>query len=80
MRLNLISLDRDAGKDSEVAERLRTEVDALSGGLPPDTALFELGRSLERQGEEDEARATFQRLVDDYPTSPHVTAARERLG
>lgn len=80
VRLNLISLDRDAGKDGEVASRLRSTVDSLTGGLPPDTALFELGLSLERDGAVDEARTTFQRLVDDYPTSPYVPEARERLG
>ena len=79
VRLNLISLDRDVGNASEVAERLRAGVDDGTGDLPPDVALYELGVTLEQQGEDTKARDAFQQLVDEYPNSPYVSEARQRL-
>lgn len=45
-----------------------------------DRALFLAGESEEKQGQPDRARVLYQAIVTDYPGSPLVTAARQKLG
>jgi TolA-binding protein len=47
--------------------------------LPRDTALYELGELFVAQRDTDRARLYFQKLADEFPTSPYVTRARQRL-
>jgi predicted negative regulator of RcsB-dependent stress response len=42
-------------------------------------ALYGLGRAHESQGQLDPARADYQKLIDEYPNSSLVSAAREHL-
>lgn len=77
-RANLISLDRQE-RPAELAEELQEMVDAGGGDLPADALLFELGQTLEAAGRADEANEVYQRLVDDFQTSPYASQARDRI-
>ena len=78
-RINLLHLDRSEGNGAEVAALLESELAKFGGGLPEDVMLYELGLTYEELGEAEQAEETFQRLVDEHPTSPYTGPARERL-
>jgi len=48
--------------------------------LPKDAILMELGKAYQAAGKTDEARKTFNQLVDEHPTSPYSAEARTALG
>ena len=50
-----------------------------SKGLPPDAALFKLGELFAAEGESDQARTYFERLLEEFPESPYLAGARQRL-
>ncbi len=79
VRVDLLELRREAGETEAVAAELRRQVESGDGGLPPDTALFELGKTLEMQGDASAAREAFQQLIDEHPSSPHAAEARRRV-
>jgi tetratricopeptide (TPR) repeat protein len=80
VRLDLISLERQAGKGEQLVADLRAAIESGSWGVPVDALLWELGVTLEQEGNGDAARDTFQRLLDEHPTSAFATRARERVG
>ncbi|UCG62409.1 MAG: tol-pal system protein YbgF [Candidatus Zixiibacteriota bacterium] len=43
------------------------------------SALYKVGRSQQELGKVDQAKATYQRVIDDYPGSLEDSQARERL-
>jgi TolA-binding protein len=47
--------------------------------LPKDAILMELARAYVRKGNQEEARKTFNQLVEDHPTSPYSAEARTEL-
>ena len=47
--------------------------------LPQDAILMELGRAYSLRGDLDDARTTFTRIIDEYPTSPYSAEARREL-
>jgi TolA-binding protein len=49
------------------------------GILPADAVLIQLGRTSERAGLTAEARAAYQRLVDEFPDSLFVPDAQQQL-
>ncbi len=58
-----------------------TELAASPGeDLPKDAILMELARAYEAAGRTEEARKTFNQLVDEHPTSPYSAEARAELG
>ncbi len=63
------------------ANRLTTMVDQYPLFSQADEGLWMLGDSYERMGDrfEDKAASAYARIVKDYPLSPHVDAAREKL-
>ncbi len=79
VRLNLWSLERAEGNTEQVAEQIRSRIDSADAQIPQDVLLWELGVTLEEAGQAEEARQAFQRLVDDYPTSPWAQSSRQRL-
>ena len=80
VELNLIALDRQAGKLEEVKTRLEKQLEeGAQRTLPEDVVLNELATTLEALGRETEAQDTRQRLVDDHPRSPFAFEARRRL-
>ena len=68
------------GKTNEAIERLKRAIEAPQAAAPKDALLFLLAETYEKAGNAADARATFQRIVNDYPNSPYRTAAREKLG
>ena len=47
--------------------------------LPGDGLLMQLGRASERAGRTDEARAAFQRVIDEFPESSYVMTAQQEI-
>jgi len=77
VRLNLIHLDRAEGRAEEVAERLRQELESVEKSMPEDVLLFELARTLDQLERKEEARSTYQRILDEHPQSPYAARARQ---
>jgi tetratricopeptide (TPR) repeat protein len=48
--------------------------------LPKDAILMELAKAYTAKGNQEEARKTFQQIVDEHPTSPYSVEARQELG
>ena len=68
------------GADRAVQPRLKELVDRYPNFSGVDTALFLLGKSLERIGASaEEAVPYYVRIVRDYPLSGHVEEAKQRL-
>jgi TolA-binding protein len=78
VRLSLFAIEREAGRGEEVAEELRNMLQDRRKPLPEDTILYELARTLDDLGEQEEARVTYQRLGDEYPDSPYAQRALSR--
>jgi len=49
------------------------------GVVPVDSVLLQLARAYQKAGKATEARATFKRVVDEFPDSNHVTEARQQV-
>ena len=57
-----------------------TDLAGLRDGLLPiDGVLVELARTYVKAGKRTDARATFKRVVDEFPTSGFVTEARQQI-
>jgi predicted negative regulator of RcsB-dependent stress response len=69
---------REQGKGEEAVAALRAALAAGDHPLPGDVLLHELGATLEALGRGEEARAAYQRIVDEFPRSPYQGLARER--
>lgn len=82
VRVNLIHLDRQQGRGEQALAELRTMLDAAPADrrLPGDVVLYETARTYEELGRDDEARATWQRLAEEYPASPYAAEAQQAAG
>ena len=76
VRVNLIQLDREEGKGQQVLEYLQKELDSADKSLPADVLIYELARTREMLGQNAEAKALYQRLLDEYPNSAYTGDAR----
>jgi TolA-binding protein len=57
-----------------------TELSGLRDGeLPVDGVLMQLGDVHLKAGQPGDARAAFQRVVDEFPESPYAAQARQRI-
>lgn len=65
--------------DSAAVEYARVESGWPTGDRVP-AALYKLGLSREKQGQDDAAKKSFEDLVKRYPNSGEAQLARERLG
>jgi TolA-binding protein len=80
VRLNLLKLDQADGKDAAVADGLQAMLKQEGDKpMPEDVILFELGSVQEKLGKTDEALAAFQRIVDEFPQSPYVPEAQQKV-
>jgi TolA-binding protein len=52
---------------------------STSGEYPVDAILMELARAYAQKGEKEEARKTFNQLIDQHPNSPYTHEARTEL-
>lgn len=78
-RLNLFALDRRQNKGEELATRLRGMLEETEPPLPKDVLLNELAVTLEQLGRPQEAVDAYQQIVDDYPQSPYLQDAQQKL-
>ncbi|MEP6802104.1 MAG: tetratricopeptide repeat protein [Acidobacteriota bacterium] len=68
-----------AGKTTEAIDRLKRAIESPDSAAPKDAMMFALGEIYEKAGAAADARATYQRLVSDYPNSPYRADARQKL-
>jgi tetratricopeptide (TPR) repeat protein len=69
-----------SGKTTEAIERLRRAIDSPQSHTPKDALLYALGQAYEKAGSTGDAKAVYQRLVNDYPNSPYRADARGLTG
>ena len=48
--------------------------------LPKDAILMELGKAYQAAGNTEEARKTFNKIIEEHPMSPYTQEARAALG
>lgn len=66
------------GRTDEALKIYTDMAAARDGALPTDGLLMQLGRASARAGKAAEARAAFQRVIDEFPESSFVDAARQQ--
>jgi len=67
------------GKTTEAIDRLKRAIESPSTAAPKDALLFALASIYEQSGASADARATYQRLITDYPNSPYRADARQKV-
>ena len=67
------------GKANEAIERLKRAIESPTSAAPKDALLFALAGIYEQTGAAADARATYQRLITDYPNSPYRADARQKV-
>jgi len=77
--LDLINLRVASGQATEVMGELEAMVTGQSRALPRDLALYRLGEISAGEGQSDRARQYFEQLVEEFPESPYLVNARQRL-
>ena len=77
--LDLINLRIASGQGAEVAADLEAMVAGQSAGLPRDAALYRLGALYVEEGQPEKARTYLEMLVEEFPESPFLADARQRL-
>jgi TolA-binding protein len=78
-RLFLARVEVGAGLTDEAVTLLQRLADDPGAVIPPALALLELGRVQHDAGRETQARAVWQRIVDEYPQSVSAGEARTLL-
>jgi tetratricopeptide (TPR) repeat protein len=81
VRVSLIGLDRAEGQSERVASELEAMLDVTPEArpLPGDLVLYELGKTYEALGRDEDAESVYQRLIEEYPRSAFVGEARTKL-
>ena len=78
--LGLASVQMSRGSYEEAIALLEpSSVSAPDAPLPVDGVLMQLGHAYRLAGRSDDARAAFQRIMDEYPTSLYFTNAEREL-
>jgi tetratricopeptide (TPR) repeat protein len=67
------------GKTAEAIDRLKRAIESPESPAPKDALLFALAEIYERAGSTEDAKATYRRLVTDYPNSPYRAEAQQRV-
>jgi len=67
------------GKTAEAIDRLKRAIESPKAAAPKDALLFTLAQVYEQSGSAADAKATYQRLINDYPTSPYRADARQKV-
>ena len=79
-RYSLYALRIDGGEAQQVATELNAEVSKAEPVLPADSLLVLLAHAYETQGNSQNARETYRRIVNEFPDSPFVLEAQRRIG
>jgi TolA-binding protein len=77
-RLGLAQVQAQLGKYDQAITTFK-ELAATAKDLPVDGILMQLGTTYAAAGRTAEAKQTFKRLTDEFPTSPYVADARQQL-
>ena len=67
------------GKTTEAIDRLKRAIESPESSAPKDALLFTLAETYEKAGSAADARATYQRIVNDYPNSPYRSEAQQKI-
>lgn len=67
------------GKTTEAIDRLKRAIESPESAAPKDALLFALAETYEKAGSSTDARATYQRIVNDYPNSPYRSEASQKI-
>ncbi|MDQ6891842.1 MAG: tetratricopeptide repeat protein [Acidobacteriota bacterium] len=68
-----------SGKTTEAIDRLKRAIESPEAAAPKDAMMFALAQVYEQAGATADARATYQRLISDYPNSPYRADARQKI-
>ena len=79
-RYSLIQMRIDNGQAQQVATELNTELAKPEPVLPADSILVLLAHAYDVQGDEEKSRATYRRIVTEFPDSPFALEAQRRVG
>jgi predicted negative regulator of RcsB-dependent stress response len=77
--LDLINLRIASGQGAEVAAELEGMVAGRTTELPRDAALYRLGELYFEEGQPEKAKPHFEALIQEFPESPYLIGARQRL-
>lgn len=77
--LNLMALDRQQGRAAESIASLNAMLEKDKKPIPDDAILFELAKSYVAADRKEEAKSTYQRLLEEYPQSAYAGAAQAGL-
>jgi len=78
-RLGVCEVLLREGKYDEAIAELTTLAAEREGTLPIDGVLMQLGEANLKADRKADAKAAFQRVVDEFPTSPYVAQARQQI-
>jgi tetratricopeptide (TPR) repeat protein len=79
-RVNLYKLDREQGRGAELVGELQKMIEQADKPLPADVILHQLALTYEALGKNDDAKASWRRIVDEYPQSPYTADAQREAG
>jgi tetratricopeptide (TPR) repeat protein len=77
-RLALADLHRRSGQLEKAIEAYRQYASDPNGAAPRDYALLSLGATQEEANKPADARASYQRLLEEFPASVYAPEARRR--
>lgn len=78
-RMGLADTQARAGQLDAAIGSWKQLADEKSPDLPADAILLELARAYAAKGNTEEARKTYTQLLDEHPTSPYSSDARQGL-
>jgi TolA-binding protein len=78
-RFGLAEAQALAGDYDKAIAAYETLAAGGDASIPTDGVLMQLGRVYRSAGRTDDAQKTFTRVVEEFPTSPFVTDARQEL-
>ena len=79
-RYSLFQMRIDNGQAQQVATELNAELAKTEPVLPADSLLVLLAHAYEVQGDDEKSRATYRRIVTEFPDSPFALEAQRRVG
>ena len=78
-RLGLAQAQARAGQYDQAINGYKELAQRKDGPLPVDGILMQLGQTYLEAGKRADAQQTFNRVVDEYPSSPYSAEAKQQL-